>query len=425
MPVYGKTSFGSAVYTYCSKVNRIVRLPMYGDVTHESPEYDLIWDLFQTEALTRLRDISLSSTPSRFSAHGMPSSRFEHSVGVAYLARKLCDWRPGLREHRDLLMSAAICHDTGSPPFSHISEIFMFDLMKATHEQETANLIKDGTEVGELLKGARVDPDEVVSLINGEHADLGVLIAGSIDLDNIDNSIRLLRSMGYPAGAYDPLSLIRVFRVNNGDIKLDTSHLSQILGWAETRRELYSILHSEPHLSSSVMLYRAIEFAYHDGLIEPEFFRMGESDALFFLAKRCGKDSAALIEEALRWRQYHLCYEERTFEPDPRLVGIHNDWKARKALADEIADRLKIPARQVSIYVGNDRAEKKIGLPFTGEGSEAVSQLFSNRRGKHRFSVFLPKEHRRLKDTKKIADQVKRAINGLPEPDSADSHDFF
>ena len=404
-------------------MDRVVRLSLYGDIEHASPDMDLVWDLFQTEALARLRDISLSSTPSRFAAHGMAASRFEHSVGVAYLARKLCDWRPGIRDSRDLLMSAALCHDIGSPPFSHISELFMYDLSGRTHEQETEILLAPGTELHELLSSYKVDPQAVVDIINGQHESLGPLISGSIDLDNIDNSIHLLRSMGYSAERYVPKRLIKAYRWQHGKIMLDTSYLSQIVGWAETRRELYDILHSEAHLSSATMLYRALEFAYDDGLIEEDFFRLGESDALFFLNKRCGGKTRDLIDRALRWKQYHLFYQQINSQHDQRLNSLYNDWRGRKMFADNLADRLGIPAEDIAVYIGSDRGEKAIKLPFYGTHAQAVSELFGNRRGAQRLTIFCSREHSRLKNSKKIANETNRAIAELPEAEAG--HAFF
>jgi HD superfamily phosphohydrolase len=407
-------------------MQRQVRLSLYGNIDYPSPDYDMVWDMFQSAALTRLRDISLSSTPSRFAAHGMAASRFEHSVGVAYLARKLCDRKGRVREDKAILQAAALCHDIGSPPFSHISEIFMFDMLKRTHEEETQRLLSPKSELAQILKAHKVDPERVVEMIKGQDKELGPLIAGSIDLDNIDNSIHLLRSMGYDSDRYKPLDLINAYKWYQGKLYLDTDYLADIVGWSETRKDLYQVLHSDPHLSSATMLYRAIEFAYSAGQIEKSFFKMGESDALFFLANRTGKKTREIMNRTLRWRQYHLYYQRLSQDHDLRLKAIYTDWKARKQLTDEIAERLNIPAIDVSLYVGEDRAEKAIDLPFIGEHSATISSLFSNRVGAQRLAVFMPKEYSRLYQSKKLNKAIEDSINSLPEQViSDDGHSFF
>ena len=404
-------------------MRRTIHLALYGEIEHPKPELDLAWNLFQSEALTRLRDVSLSSTPSRFAPHGMAASRFEHSVGVSYLARKLCDWRSSLRDRRQLLIAAALCHDIGSPPFSHIAEIFMYDRLGRTHEEQTLRLLGPGTELSELLRSYEVDPSEVLALIKGEHPELGPLIAGSIDLDNIDNSPHLLRSLGYSFASYHPLRLIRAFRIRGGELSLDSSYLSEILGWAECRRQLYDLLHSEPQLSSATMLYRALEFAYERGSLGREFFEMGESEALHHLRRQSGRKAGQLVQRALNWRHYHLLYEQLNGEEDPRLAGLYQDWAERKRLCDRLAAELKIADVDCALYVGRDRGEKSIELPFSGERAATVASLFANRSGPQRLAFFAAREHSEL-DPKRVEQAVQRALEELPEA-SVPAHVFF
>jgi len=408
-------------------MQRIVRLPLYGDIEHSSPDFDLAWDLFQTEALTRLRDISLSSTPSRFAAHGMAASRFEHSVGVAYLARCLCSRKGHIRDEKAVLMTAALCHDIGSPPFSHISEIFFHDLTGRTHEEETEEMLAEGGELFQLLSSYRIDPARVISIIQGKDAQLGPLIAGSIDLDNIDNSIHLMHSIGYRSDRYKPVELINAYRWNQGQLYLDTAYLADIVGWADTRKELYSILHSEVHLSSAAMLYRALEFAYAKNELDADFFRLGESDALFFLAERCNRQTRELMQRTLRWKQYHLFHQRLLSVSDPRLTATYNNWQAKKDFSDNLAKLLGIDPVDIAVYIGADRGEKKISLPFVGEHAEAVASLFSNRAGAQRVSIFMPKKFYRLKDSKKLTQAIDACIEQLPEPaaESDSGHTFF
>lgn len=413
-----------------SLLMRSLQLHVYGSVDHspENPSEELAWRLYRTAPLTRLRDISLSSTPARFIAHGMAASRFQHSVGVGLLARKLCDWRPSLREHRHTLLAAALCHDIGSPPFSHISELFQWDLLGRTHEEETRRLLAPGREISEILVSEGVNPKDVTAAINGEDPLLGRLIAGSIDLDNIDNSLHLLVSLGHadPDGLpYHPLSLIKAFRFSSsGEISLDTEYLPQALGWARARRSLYSLLHSEAYLSSATMLYRAIESAYSAGKLKRSFFSLGESEALYHLQRRSGKKAAQLITKALSWHPYRLGYQELSKTEDPRIAGIYADWKARKSLCDQIAAELEIPPVDIALYIGRDRGEKPIELPWSGEHSKACEQLFSSARGPQRVAVFLAEEHSRLLGSKRLSKIVERAISDLPA-DSKSEHVFF
>ena len=405
-------------------MEKTIRLSLYGDITHNGEAGRLAWQIYQSEALTRLRDVSLSSTPSRFVPHSMAASRFEHSVGVGYLAQKLCDWRQPLAEHRQELVAAALCHDIGSPPFSHIAELFFWDLTGRTHEEETARLLRPGSELAEILETHRADPQRVVETINGRDPLLGPLICGSIDLDNVDNSLHLLLSLGHDDSPYHPLRLLRAFRIQDGQVGLDSGHLADILSWQEGRRLLYGVLHSEPNLSASSMLYRALEYAYAKGHLDLDFFRMGESEAMEHLLHHSGRNPARLLNLALRWKHYPMVHQSVGPE-DPRLVSLYDDWELRKEATDALARDLGLKPHQLALYVGRDRGEKAIDLPFYGQHKDAVSALFEYRRGPGRLAVFVENSEKSLAGTRRLGKALKRFRERLPESDPAGRHVFF
>jgi HD superfamily phosphohydrolase len=401
-------------------MEKTINLALYGAITH-GPEDDMAWQLYQTAALARLRDISLSSVPSRFAPHGVATSRFQHSVAVGYLARWLCDNRRSLKEYRNTLVAAGLCHDTGSAPFSHVSEIFLYDLTGKTHEEQTEDLLLPGNELADVLERYGVDPAEVVEIVTGRHETLGPLIAGSIDLDNVSNSIDLLDSLGYRDDPpYRPAELVKAFHFRSGKTYLDTAYLKDILGWAEARRRLYALLYSEPNMSAMSMLYRALEFAYAHGSLTEEFFRMGESAAITFLMNDAGAEAAELIDYEDRWQHYPLLEEQVNNKEDMRLVSLYTDWKARKEFTDRLASELSIPETELCLYVGRGRGEKSIQLPFLGEGAEHAGKLFSGKKGKQRISLFAHKKHGRLRNSRKVKRAIASAIEELPSAESVE-----
>jgi HD superfamily phosphohydrolase len=399
------------------QMNREVYLDLYGPIAHDSPEDDMAWDLYQTAAVARIRDISLSSTPSSFAPHGVALSRFQHSVAVGYLGRKLCDRRPTIRPYRDTLIAAGICHDLGSPPFSHIAEIFMHALTGKTHEEQTKIVLAKGGEVAKLLEKYGVEPAEVVGLINGspDHP-LSALVAGSIDLDNISNSQDLLRSLGYRDELfYHPLKLIEAFRFRDGKLLLDSGYLKELLGWAEARRKLYDLLYAEPNLSAATMLYRALEFAFAEGTIKEDFFKLGESDALHFLRYDAGKEAQKLLLREWQWQHYPRLYEQLNPEEDMRIVSLYDDWRLRKDFTDRVAKDLKVPLDEIALYAGRDRGEKAITLPFIGERVEAATELFSGRQGQQRLALFAHKRHLERLAQDRVTEIIENAVAELPE----------
>lgn len=404
-------------------MDRTIHLALYGSIQHGLDD-DLAWDLYQSAALSRLRDVSLSSVPSRFAPHGVATSRFQHSVAVGYLARRLAERRNGLREHRQTLVAAGICHDIGSPPFSHVAEAFLYDLTGKTHEEQTEDLLSPGGELARVLRSYEVDPVDVVEIITGRHPRLGALIAGTIDLDNVSNTIDLLVSIGYHDDLpYHPLSLIDAFRYRDGKVMLDSTYLKELLGWVEARRRLYGLLYSEANLSAMATLYRALEYAYAEGALGEEFFRLGESDALHYLRFTVGGTAAKLVEEELRWRHYPLLYERLARDEDPRLAAIYGDWRARRQLADELAAGLRIPPDELSFYVGRERGEKTIRLPFIGENADAAGILFGGRAGQQRLAIFAHKRHHSRLNPPRVERVVNSCLAELRD-DLPETHVF-
>lgn len=409
-------------------MQKLVHLHLYGEINHKGGMGRMAWNLYQSEAMTRLRDVSLSSVPSRFAPHGAAASRFEHSLGVGYLARKLCEWRKPLEEQQFTLLAAALLHDIGSPPFSHISELFLWDLTGNTHEEETGRLLRRGGELAAILDSFDVDPLEVRDTINGKNPLLGSLIAGSVDLDNIDNSIHLMQSMGYPDKVqYDPLRLLKAFRIRGDSVSLDAKYARELAGWQESRRALYDILYLEPNLSAAAMLYRALEYAYNGDYLDRDFFRKGESEALHHLLNSSGRQSSWILQRALSWRHYPRVWERTSQEEDMRLVPLYDDWKARKNLADRLASDLGVRPSSLALYVSRARGEKSIDLPFQGKGAEKAKAMFSSRPGTQRMAVFVEqgKAQKLLRRPATVNKVIDRALADLPEAAAVEEHHVF
>lgn len=406
-------------------MDRIIFLDLYGEIDHTRAD-DLAWQLYQSRPVSRLRDISLSSVPSSFVPHGTALSRFQHSVAVGYLARGLCSREKTLRPWRNTLVAAGICHDLGSPPFSHIAEVFLHDLTGRTHARQTEEVLKSGSEIDLLLARYNVDSSTVTRLINGDPQEpFSPLIAGSIDLDNISNSQDLLRSLGYRDEIfYQPLRLVQAFKLEGNDILLDSEYLPEMVGWAASRRKLYDILYSEPHLSAASMLYRALEFAYVAGALQEDFFTLPEGEALYFLTHKACKEASRLLDRLHLWRHYPRLYEQINPQEDMRIASLYNDWVAKRQFADRLADEFGVFTEEVAVYAGRDHGEKAIHLRFTGPKVRQASKLCVNGQGIQRLSIFAPREVLERIAPEKIEQIVKEAIDDLPLG-TDEKHVFF
>src|SRR5215831_4416528 len=90
--------------------------------------------LLSTHPFVRLAGVSLSSVPGELLfGHAFPS-RLDHALGVYHLAR--------IARPRDrALQLAALAHDLGHGPFSHLCEPLMIERLRVDHESRSISLL--------------------------------------------------------------------------------------------------------------------------------------------------------------------------------------------------------------------------------------------------------------------------------------------
>lgn len=336
--------------------------PLYGQFEISDEKLKL----FQTEALTRIRDISLSAVPPLATASGMIGSRFEHSVGVGFLAEKLTEKKEFAEIGRNLYV-ACLLHDIGSPPFSHITERLMEDLTGKDHEQFAEKMLfKDDCQ--NAIKNYGTEIDTVFKLITGNYKPWSDLLNGSIDLDNIDNSLRWGMAVGAIENkAYDPEDLLDAYCWKDNKLALKLNYYSEIQKWELTRRLVYDVVYSDLNLIAETMLFRGLQFAFENGELTEDFFNLTDSQALYVLENRFNEKTKKLISDMRRWFIYvpagRITIDDN---PSETIKTFCTNWKERQKIADIIAASLGLEREEVTVYAGKDKGFKKIHLPFVG-----------------------------------------------------------
>lgn len=204
--------------------------------------------LIKSPVVQRLRWVALSNIPSLTYPMIAGVSRYSHSLGVAHLGDTL-GVSLGLSEtDRTSLICAGLLHDAGMPPLGHITEEAMSSLgIKFEHEESLKMILleegrrfqqmPDGEKVGvtEALMGLHADAGVVFSSITGD-GPLGALVSSTMDIDNIDNVIRLYRLIFPSKEGYNPVSIAHGYF--SGTKEKDECR-SQ---WEHVRLELYTKL---------------------------------------------------------------------------------------------------------------------------------------------------------------------------------------
>lgn len=228
--------------------------------------------------LQRLREVRLINTTSPSCAALSDARRFTHTLGVLHLASRLAKtiirtW--SLEEGRAFLV-AALLHDVGTPAFGHLFEYQLASMKGWNHEKFVLDIIR-GTyrfekdyqhiyynnplSLHRVLERIGVDIETVVDMVNGRNA-LGKLLAGFIDLDNIDNVYRMAALLGLQPDFTEPVQLVDAILPTKDGPVFEKDAFPLLKSWQELRRRDYEILAFDEYcLSSQAMLTDCLTIA--------------------------------------------------------------------------------------------------------------------------------------------------------------------
>ncbi|MBC8367531.1 HD domain-containing protein [bacterium] len=185
-----------------------LRDTIHGIITldREDPADALIWRLVNTlefQRLRRIRQLGLTNLVYQGAEH----TRFAHSIGVMHLAGRILDQLSKsceiTAEDRLETRVAALLHDLGHGPFSHVSEM----VLGVGHEEWTKRIILDpSTQVNHVLASYDLGlPERIAEMIAHRHPKkfLPRVISGQLDADRLDYLLRDSTMTGVKYGIFD------------------------------------------------------------------------------------------------------------------------------------------------------------------------------------------------------------------------------
>lgn len=227
----------------------------------------VIWDVIGTREFQRLRRIKqLGTTYLVF--HGAEHTRFQHSLGVYEIVRRIIDdgfsgraeWND---EERLVTLCAALLHDLGHGPFSHAFEkVFTLD-----HEYFTQAILTGDTEVNAVLRNVSPDfPQKVADVIGKIYPDKLVvsLISSQIDADRMDYLQRDAYYTGVSYGHFDMERILRVMRPDEEQVVIKSSGMHAVEDYIMSRYQMYWQVYFHPvSRSAEVILMKILHRAKH------------------------------------------------------------------------------------------------------------------------------------------------------------------
>ncbi len=254
---------------YRDSVHNIIR------VNTDTDEGKLVVALVDTPEFQRLRRIRQLGL-AYFAYQAAEHSRFAHSLGAFHLAGRMIA-KLRLRydipdEAQTAVRVAALLHDVGHGPFSHVIET----ILGFHHEQFTIDaVLSSDTAAGRLLASYSTDlPANVASIIRGDypHRALAQLVSSQLDVDRMDYLLRDSLMTGAKYGIFDLEWIIKSIEINQTEDHLYVSApgIYAVEDYLQARYYMYRQVYFHRTLRSAeavlkVLLRRAL-YLYKNGI---------------------------------------------------------------------------------------------------------------------------------------------------------------
>ncbi len=335
-----------------------IKDPVHGYVYITEAEKQII-DTYPVQRLRRLRQLA----GSEYVYPGANHTRFEHSLGVMHLAGIMVE-NPYLsryfnEEDYQLIRIAALLHDVGHGPFSHIFEHLLVKFLNKTHEDINVWIVKK-SELKEVVGKFGFNVDEVAKLSVGRlHKPNWVfmdqIIRSAVDVDKLDFVIRDTFHTGAQYGYVDVFRLIQTIDVLEQNLAVDLGALSSLESFILARIESFkSIYFHRVGRAVQLMLAMAMEEAKDElGLVDfktPEDYLAYDDFSVWTMLKK-SKKSRKIIEKLERRRLLKCAYDQTFYVRDKTVSSIFSVQEIRNQLRDQIAEEAGVDSQLVVIDV--------------------------------------------------------------------------
>ncbi len=380
-----------------------VRDPIYGFISFNEWEKDII----SHPAFQRLRRVRQLGTADLVYP-GAVHTRFEHSLGVMHLATLMYEailqndkkevlkeslhYRdPGIKREWQMIRLAALLHDIGHAPFSHVSESIM-PLDEAgksySHEDYTAAIIK-----GPLKSIIETHPynernygisaNDVAAFIEGNPF-LGkrlfwkVLISSQLDADRGDYLLRDSHHAGVKYGVYDHLRLIDTLSLGtepeSGEIVLGIDEN----GWHVAE----SLVIARYQMFTQVYFHKTVRaYQYHLEEAMKSVLPTGKlpnPSNLGYFIKLDDTDMWKLFKD-----NYGLDYNCKSILDRNHIRRVYHTPETPMPADEEAKDRIKQELEHNGIWVHEDNKAKKSWYTLNSE-EEKFTEIMIIKDGKAR-----------------------------------------
>lgn len=255
-----------------------IRDPLYGFIDLSETETKVI-DTAVFRRLLNIKQLSHAFVVYPTAIH----TRFEHSLGATHLSERVCQQLGFPDEIKEIIRLAALLHDVGHGPYSHLFESVLSNVngTKVKHDWISTLIINNDPELKDILNDKA---EKIIQLLNHEPVSdwepsistlASDVISSALDVDKMD----YLRRDSYHIGvAYGQFDLARIIHTITSTPENDEKRIcikEKGKDSIENYRLCRYLMHAQVYqhharITADQMFLRALDLAVKDEGVIPE-----------------------------------------------------------------------------------------------------------------------------------------------------------
>lgn len=361
--------------------------PIHGFIRAYKTELSLIDNpIFQR--LRRIKQLS----GAHLTYPGSQHTRFEHSLGVMHIASQAGQ---ALKDKGFLnsdqiieLRLAALLHDIGHGPFSHLFEEVIQQKRKISHEDYGKSLIRK-TEIGDLLSREGFDKNKLTNLAFGNSTKqfMNEIISGALSADMMDYLLRDGYFTGAEHAKIDYKRITQSLEVYKHKLALERSALYSFESMMHSRYQMFKAVYFHKTVrAAEVMLLESLMLADNElgftSVDVDEYSKLTDDFVLHKLMSLPPKDTclrrARKFAKDYQNRNLIKCVYERILTDKTKYTTIKT-----KELREKLAKKAKVNEEDIfvdssstpSIPLAPSKKESKSIILITKEGKISAQEI--------------------------------------------------